>query len=82
LFEFFIHFFSFFLFSELVTFVCCQWTHQGGDWGPEHLRTGGWSLLAVMSDWQCGVDWPLAKYCKSERERSMPCGASEEWRDK
>jgi hypothetical protein len=25
-------------------------------WGPERPRTGGWSLLAVMSDWQRGVD--------------------------
>jgi hypothetical protein len=32
-------------------------------WGPEHPRIGGWSLLAVMSDWQHGVDWLLAKYC-------------------
>jgi hypothetical protein len=31
-----------------------------GSWGPEHPWTGGWSLLAVMSDWQCGVadSWP------------------------
>jgi hypothetical protein len=27
-------------------------------------RTGGWSLPSVMSDWQCGVDWFLAKYCR------------------
>jgi hypothetical protein len=26
-------------------------------------RTGGWSLPGVMSDWQRGVDWFLAKYC-------------------
>jgi hypothetical protein len=32
--------------------------------GPEHSRTGGWSLLAVMSDWQRGVDWLLAEYCR------------------
>jgi hypothetical protein len=64
LFEFFSHFFSFSLFSELVTCVSCQCTHQGGDWGPEHPRTGGWSLLAVMSDWQHGVDWLLAEYCR------------------
>jgi hypothetical protein len=61
--ELFFRFFSFSLFSELVTCVCCQCTHQGGDWRPERLRTGGWSLLAVMSDWQRGVDWLLAKYC-------------------
>jgi hypothetical protein len=62
--EFFFRFFSFSLFSELVTCVCCQCTHQGGDWGPERPRTGGWSLLAVMSDWQRGVDWLLAEYCR------------------
>jgi hypothetical protein len=50
-FEFFVRFFSFSLFSELVTCVCCQCTHQGGDWGPEHPRTDGWLLLALMSDW-------------------------------
>jgi hypothetical protein len=64
LFEFFICFFSFSLFSELVTCLCCQCTHQGGDWGPERPRTGAWSLLAVMSDWQCGVGWLLAEYCR------------------
>jgi hypothetical protein len=64
LFEFFFHFFSFSLFSELVPCVCCQCTHQGGDWGSEHPRTGGWSLLVVMSDWQRGVDWLLDEYCR------------------
>jgi hypothetical protein len=44
--------------------MCCQCTHQGGDWGPERTRTGGWSLLGVMSDWQHGVDRLLAKYCR------------------
>jgi hypothetical protein len=29
----------------------------------ERQRTSGWSLLAVMSDWQHGVDWLLAEYC-------------------
>jgi hypothetical protein len=28
------------------------------------LSTGGCSLLAVMSDWQCGVDWFLDEYCR------------------
>jgi hypothetical protein len=58
LFEFFFRFFSFSLFSELVICVCCQCTHQGGDWGLERPRTSGWSLLDVMSDWQragCGL---------------------------
>jgi hypothetical protein len=64
LFEFFSCFFSLSLFSELVTCMCCQSTHQGGDWGSERPRTGGWSLLAVMSDWQRGVDWLLAEYCR------------------
>jgi hypothetical protein len=27
-------------------------------------RTGGWSLPGVMSDWQHGADWFLAKYCR------------------
>jgi hypothetical protein len=27
-------------------------------------RTSGWSLPGVMSDWQCCVDWFLAKYCR------------------
>jgi hypothetical protein len=27
-------------------------------------RTGEWSLPGVMSDWQCCVDWLLAKYCR------------------
>jgi hypothetical protein len=53
-----------FIFSLNWLLVCCQCTHQCGDWGPEHLRTDGRSLLAVMSDWQHGVDWLLAKYCR------------------
>jgi hypothetical protein len=62
--EFFFRFFSLSLSPELVTCVCCQCTHHGGDWGPECPRTCGWSLLAVTSDWQHGVDWLLAKYCR------------------
>jgi hypothetical protein len=58
----FLSFHFFFSFSELVTCVCCQCTHQGGDWGPERPRTSGWSLLVVMSDLQRGVDWLLAEY--------------------
>jgi hypothetical protein len=72
LFEFFFHFFSFSLFSELVTCVCCQCTHQGWDWGPERPRIGGWSLLAVMSDWQRGVDWRLAEYCRCRLRLDLP----------
>jgi hypothetical protein len=64
LFEFFNRFFSSSLLSELVTCVCCQCTHQGGDSGPERPRTGGWSLLAMMNDWQRSVDWLLAEYCR------------------
>jgi hypothetical protein len=44
--------------------ICHQCTHQGGDWELERPRIGGWSLLRVMSDWQCGVDWLLAEYCR------------------
>jgi hypothetical protein len=62
--EFFFCFSFLFLFSQLVTCVCCQCTHQGGDWGTERPRTGGWLLLAVMSDWQRGVDGLLAEYCR------------------
>jgi hypothetical protein len=43
-------------------YLCCQCTHQGGDWGPERPRIGGWSLLGVMSDWQCSVEWLLAEH--------------------
>jgi hypothetical protein len=31
----------------------------GNTWGPERLRTGGWSLLGVMSDWKCCCWRPL-----------------------
>jgi hypothetical protein len=55
---------SFFLSLMNWWLLCCQCTHQGGDWGPEHLRIGGWSLLGLMSDWQCGVYWLLAEYCR------------------
>jgi hypothetical protein len=27
-------------------------------------RTGGWSLIGAMSDWQRCVDWQLSKYCR------------------
>jgi hypothetical protein len=64
LFEFLVCFFFFFSFLWIGYYVCCQCTHQGGDWGPERPRTGGWSLLGVLSDWQHGVDWLLANYCR------------------
>jgi hypothetical protein len=55
---------SLFVSFLFLSFMCCQCTHQGADWGPESPRTGGWSLLGVMSDWQRGVDWLLAEYCR------------------
>jgi hypothetical protein len=42
----------------------CPLPYDGPRWGPERPRTGGWSLLAVMSDWQRDVDWLLAEYCR------------------
>jgi hypothetical protein len=54
-----------FLFSlNWLLCVCCQCTHQRGDWASERPRTGGWSLPGVMSDWQRGVDWLLVEYCR------------------
>jgi AMMECR1 domain-containing protein len=45
--------------------VCCQCTHQGGRLRTMcGLRISGWLLPSVMSDWQCCVDWFLAKYCR------------------
>jgi hypothetical protein len=53
LFEFFSCFFSFSLFSELVTCVCCQCTHQGGIedrsvWGPVDGRSSLWWVIDNM----------------------------------
>jgi hypothetical protein len=63
--------FSFlFLFSLNWLLVCCQCSHRGGDWGPEHPRTAGWSFLAVMSDWQHGVNWLLAE-CWGDSKSSL-----------
>jgi hypothetical protein len=45
LFEFFIHFISFSLFLWIVYYVCCQCTHQGGDWGPVDGRSWLWWVL-------------------------------------
>jgi hypothetical protein len=57
-------FLLFFFILWIGDYVCCQCTHQRGDWGPEHPRASGWSLPGVKSDWQCGVDWLFAKYCR------------------
>jgi hypothetical protein len=46
-------------------------------WGPEHSRTGGWSLPGVTSDWQHGVDWLLAEYCRCRLRLDLR-GAGEE----
>jgi hypothetical protein len=92
--QFFFRFISFSLFSELVTYVCCQCTHQGGDGGPasedrwmvapgcdERLTT--WCGLTLGRVLQVHVAaWFALVQVKSGREWSMPCGASEEWRDK
>jgi hypothetical protein len=61
LFKFFVHFFFLLWIGD---YVCCQCSHQGGDWGLERPRIGRWSLPSVMSDGQHGVDWLLAEYCR------------------
>jgi hypothetical protein len=59
-----------FIFSLNWLLVCVVYALIKGEiedrsiWGPECPRTGGWSLLAVTSDWQHGVDWLLAEYCR------------------
>jgi hypothetical protein len=62
--EFFFHFFSFFSFLW-IGYLCVLWMHSSRG----RLRTGAskdrWMVvLAVMSDWQHGVDWLLARYCR------------------
>jgi hypothetical protein len=57
--------FFYFSFSPVTKHVCVVNALIKGE--IESLcgsRTGGWSLSGVMSDWQCGVDWLLAKYCR------------------
>jgi hypothetical protein len=54
-----------------VQFCLIKW------WGPERLRTGGWLLPGVMSDWQCGVDWILAKYCMWRLQLDLRCTGEE-----
>jgi hypothetical protein len=48
--------------KESYTYVTKELPHT--NWGPERPRIGGWSLQAVMSDWQRGVDWHLGEYCR------------------
>jgi hypothetical protein len=81
LFEFFFRFFSFSLFSELVTCVCCQCTHQGGDWGPGvRGPVGGRSWLWWVIDNVVWTDsWPSIAGAGC----SLICvGAGEEWAQK
>jgi hypothetical protein len=52
--------------------------HQLYFWGPERPRTNGWSLLAVMSDWQRGVDWLFTEYYRCWLRHDLRC-AGEEW---
>jgi hypothetical protein len=59
-----VEFFVRFFFLWIGEYVCCQCTHQGGDWGSERPRTGEWLLPSVMSDWQHGVDRVLAQYSR------------------
>jgi hypothetical protein len=62
---------GFFLFvSFLFPFLLCyfMWVLSMHSWRGRlrtmcGSRTGEWSLLCVMSDWQRCVDWFLAKYC-------------------
>jgi hypothetical protein len=57
-------FISLLFLSFMNWWLCLLSMHSSrGDWGPERPRTGGWSLLGVMSYWQRGVDWLLAEYC-------------------
>jgi hypothetical protein len=63
-----VSFYSFlFFFFSLVFFylwVLSMHTSRGRLRTMCGLRTSGWSLPGVMSDWQCCVDWFLAKYCR------------------
>jgi hypothetical protein len=62
-----LEFFSFLFFSFLwIGYLCVLSMHssRGRLRTMCGSRTGGWSLPCVMSDWQRGVDWLLAEYCR------------------
>jgi hypothetical protein len=42
----------------------CGWFHHRPLQKKFNFFCFWWSLLAVMSDWQRGVDWLLAEYCR------------------
>jgi hypothetical protein len=60
----FVHFFSFSFLSCYFLWVLSMRSSRGRLRTMCGSRTGGWSLPCVMSDWQCCVDWFLAKYCR------------------
>jgi hypothetical protein len=94
LFEFFFRFFSFSLFFELVNCVCCQCSSRGRL--RTGASEDQWMVAPDCDEWLttwCGLTlgrvlqvqiaaWFALVQVKSGRERSMPCRASEEWRDK
>jgi hypothetical protein len=60
-------FFLFFSFSFLSGYYMCVLSMHSSRGRLRTMcgsRTGGWSLPGVMSDWQRGVGWFLAKYCR------------------
>jgi hypothetical protein len=86
--------FSFFSFLWIGYYVCCQCTHQG-EIEDRNVRgsVDGCSWLwwvinnVVWTDsWPsitgAGWAWFVLVQVKIGRERSLPCGASKEWRDK
>jgi hypothetical protein len=88
--RFFFRFFSFSLFSELVTCVCWRRRLRTGvsedRWmiAPgcdEWLTTWCWLTLGQVLQVQVAA-WFALVQVKSGHERSMPWEASEEWRDK
>jgi hypothetical protein len=60
--SFFYSFLFFFLFYDYQMCVLSMHSSRGTLRTMCGLRTGGWSLSCVMSDWQCCVDWFLAMY--------------------
>jgi hypothetical protein len=60
----FIRFFSFSFLSGYYMCVLSMHSSRGRLRTMCGSRTGGWSLLGVMSDWQRCVDWFLANYCR------------------